>query len=43
MDVKRYFERVTEKVNNMTDSEFLQLLEEAGLEECPLHRRHKNN
>lgn len=47
MDVKAYFERVTEKVKNMSDEEFLELLKEAGLDDCPfkddVKEKHKKN
>ncbi len=36
MDVKKYFERVSEKVDNMSDKDFLDLLKKAGIDECPL-------
>jgi hypothetical protein len=35
MDSKRYFEEVSQKINNMSDEEFDQLLLESGLEKCP--------
>lgn len=36
MNTDEYFERVTNKVNNMSDEEFLNLLKESGLDDCPL-------
>lgn len=35
MNVNEYFKRVSEKLDNLTDEEFLNLLVESGLEECP--------
>lgn len=36
MDVKKYFDRVTKKVDNMNDKEFMDLLKRAGIDNCPL-------
>ncbi|MEJ6952081.1 hypothetical protein [Natronospora cellulosivora (SeqCode)] len=36
MNVKNYFKRVSEKIDNMSDEEFLELLKEAGIDDCPL-------
>jgi hypothetical protein len=35
MDSKKYFKEVAQKINNMSDEEFDQLLVDSGIEKCP--------
>lgn len=35
MDIKKYFKEITEKIENMSDAEFIKILKEVGLDECP--------
>jgi len=36
MDTKEYFNRASEKLENMSDEEFLGLLKKSGIDDCPL-------
>ena len=35
MDSEKYFKEVAQKINNMSDEEFDQLLVDSGIENCP--------
>ncbi|MDP4224793.1 MAG: hypothetical protein Q8910_00285 [Bacteroidota bacterium] len=35
MDTKSYFERAHEYINNLSDKEFMELLNRVGLKDCP--------
>ena len=35
MDTKEYFNRASEKLENMSDEEFLGLLKKSGIDDCP--------
>lgn len=40
MEVKKYFNEITEKINNMSDEEFIAVLKDIGLEQCPSDKDH---